>query len=303
MRQVGAELSAEYDRIHARASEDPGTAGDEGESNWATLLTDWLPPNFHVVTKGRVLGTNGILSPQLDVLVLHPAYPQHLREKKVYLAGGVVAAFECKLTLRNEHFKKVGETCGMLRSLLKPRTGSPYEELHSPLIFGLLAHTCQMGPNPALTIGTKLQQILQLCPHPRDVLGVLCVNDLSTWERTTLVVPGPPYVESALWPEMTSLYGWPVEGAVDVRYLTKQDESPILHLLGKLLQGIAWEFPDVRGIANYWRSLPSIETEESAVPGGRSWPLSAVLSSQVIHGIEDGAMNDDFDSKWSMIFI
>ena len=143
----------------ARATRAPAQTKD-GRPYWLI----GFPPNFHVVTKGRVLGTNGILSPQPDVLILHPAYPRHLREKKVYLAGGVVAAFECKLTLRNEHFEKVGELGGKLRSLLKPRTGSPYEELHSPLIFGLLAHRCQMGSNPAEAIGTKLQQIL----HPRD---------------------------------------------------------------------------------------------------------------------------------------
>ena len=38
MSQVTDEMASEYQRIHARAEEDPGTAGDEGEENWATLL-------------------------------------------------------------------------------------------------------------------------------------------------------------------------------------------------------------------------------------------------------------------------
>ncbi len=43
MRHVTAEMSYEYARIQRRTGEDPGTAGDQGEENWATLLRDWLP--------------------------------------------------------------------------------------------------------------------------------------------------------------------------------------------------------------------------------------------------------------------
>jgi len=55
MRQMSAEMSAEYDRIQMRATEDPGTAGDQGEENWAELLRDWLPRTYEVVTKGRII--------------------------------------------------------------------------------------------------------------------------------------------------------------------------------------------------------------------------------------------------------
>jgi len=32
------EIEEEYNRIRKRAYEDPGTAGDQGEENWAELL-------------------------------------------------------------------------------------------------------------------------------------------------------------------------------------------------------------------------------------------------------------------------
>jgi hypothetical protein len=48
MRQISAEVSLEYDRIQKRATEDPGTAGDQGEENWAEILRDWLPRTFEV---------------------------------------------------------------------------------------------------------------------------------------------------------------------------------------------------------------------------------------------------------------
>lgn len=52
-------MSREYERISSRAFADPGTAGNQGEENWAELLRGWLPSYFHVVTKGRILGHDG----------------------------------------------------------------------------------------------------------------------------------------------------------------------------------------------------------------------------------------------------
>jgi hypothetical protein len=45
---VTRDMSDEYERIQKRACEDPGTAGDQGEENWATLFRDWLPPSYPI---------------------------------------------------------------------------------------------------------------------------------------------------------------------------------------------------------------------------------------------------------------
>src|SRR6185369_12921717 len=45
-------------------TKDGGTAGDEGEENWATLLRGLLPAAYHVVTKGKIISQEGQLSPQ-----------------------------------------------------------------------------------------------------------------------------------------------------------------------------------------------------------------------------------------------
>src|SRR5699024_11024499 len=103
MNSATQEIENEYIRIQKRATEDPGTAGDQGEENWATLLRNWLPSTFPIVTKGRILSEKGIASPQVDIIVLQPEYPKHLLDKKLYLAGGVLAAFECKVTLKANH--------------------------------------------------------------------------------------------------------------------------------------------------------------------------------------------------------
>lgn len=77
MRQLSVEMSAEYERIQKRATEDPGTAGDQGEENWAELLRGWLPRTYEVVTKGRIISQEGVTSPQIDVLVLKGSYPKN----------------------------------------------------------------------------------------------------------------------------------------------------------------------------------------------------------------------------------
>ena len=55
MKRLKDELALEYRRIGERSSEDPGTAGDQAEENWATLLRNWLPANYPIITKGRII--------------------------------------------------------------------------------------------------------------------------------------------------------------------------------------------------------------------------------------------------------
>jgi hypothetical protein len=122
MLQISAEMSAEYKRIQMRATEDPGTAGDQGEENWAEVLREWLPRTYEVVTKGRIISQEGVTSPQIDVLVLKGAYPKKLLNKKLYLSAGVAAAFECKTTLKASHILEAVENCIKIKSLYPNRT-------------------------------------------------------------------------------------------------------------------------------------------------------------------------------------
>ena len=65
-------MADDYSRIALRAKEDPGTAGDSAEENWAEFLRGWLPACYPVVTKGRLLGHDGSAGPQVDIIVLDP---------------------------------------------------------------------------------------------------------------------------------------------------------------------------------------------------------------------------------------
>lgn len=142
MKDATRTIQSEYERISARSKEDPGTAGDNGEENWAELLRKWLPKHYHVVTKGRIMNAKGECSPQVDVLVLSPYYPPALIEKKEYLGAGVLAAFECKLTLEAHHIQKAIETARDIARLLPvERERTPFHELYSTITYGLLAHS------------------------------------------------------------------------------------------------------------------------------------------------------------------
>jgi hypothetical protein len=82
--RTAEDIASEYQRIQTRVDEDPGTAGDQGEENWAEVLRRYLRATYHVRTKGRIITSNGSASRQIDVLVLSPSYPVGLLNTKTY---------------------------------------------------------------------------------------------------------------------------------------------------------------------------------------------------------------------------
>ena len=188
MEQVTSEIEAEYLRIRFRAAEDPGTAGDQGEENWAELLREWLPPTYRIVTKGRILSSDGRASPQVDVLVLKDVYPEKLLNKKLYLSAGVAAAFECKTTLTANHIEQAAQTCVEIKSLYADRIGTPYQEIHSPVVYGLLSHSHSWKgarSTPAANVEHKwIQADHDYSQHPKHSLDLICVSDLEVWPES-----------------------------------------------------------------------------------------------------------------------
>ncbi len=168
------ELSAEYRRITSRSKEDPGTAGDETEAMWKETLRGWLPDYYPIVTKGRILNQNGKSSPQIDVLVLNPAYPRRIREKKIYLTSAVVAAFECKTTLRKRDLIRFYQNCRRVKNLLGVSRGTIFRELFAPIYYGLFALSSRFSGD----IISECERIdKRIIPHPREMPDALCVAD------------------------------------------------------------------------------------------------------------------------------
>jgi len=303
-----AAIAAEYDRIRKRALEDPGTAGDQGEENWASLLREWLPPLFRVVTKGRILGIDGTASPQVDVIILSPAYPNYLLDKKLYLAAGVLAAFECKTTLAASHIRDAVQTSMAVKLLAHEQTGTPYRELHAPIIYGLLAHSHSWksaGSQPGSNVSSALNEFdLQFVQHPQQMLDVVCVSDLATWAAMKGTFFGPSL--SPWSSEMAAIYG--SKGSATTSYIRSAIDgarqrphfTPIGSLLGTLTNKLAWGTPMLRDLADYYRKVDMLGSGEGAM---RIWPTS-IYSDLIRTRVEAGQLTNGSPwDEWSMTFI
>jgi hypothetical protein len=291
-------LADEYGRVQGRVKEDPGTAGDQGEENWASVLRQWLPREYPVVTKGRILGHNGQVSPQVDVIVLHPSYPPSLLDKKLYLAGGVAAAFECKLTLDAGHITKAVENCAAIKRLTVKRTGSPLLELNSPLVYGLLAHSHswrEPGSKPIENVTRQLaEKDRAVAKHPRETLDIACVADLATW------VVG----KYARWPEgFPHGYSGRCTTAL-LPYVQPQSAFRLLSPMGLLLltvfKRLAWEDPRLRRIATHFSlALNDYLGGGEAMP--RFWEPNEVYSERVRDRLSSGCVEiptREVDGVW-----
>jgi hypothetical protein len=276
------ELAQEYSRIQKKVREDPGTAGDEGEENWAELFRKWLPSTYHVRTKGRILSETGQSGPQIDVVILHPTYPPHLLSKKQFLAAGVAAAFECKLTLRAGHVEAaVANAAAIRRLLVRRRGGTPHRDLQSPLLYGLLAHSHDWtgnDPPPAARIEGQLCDADQRrAVHPSECVDLVCVADLATYVQHKNCYWEPPPERPDLQPCIrTGFCPHVPEHAALIRSLQgiqalKNPFLPIGSFLCSLFRLLAWEDPGLRPLAEYFFFTGM------AAGGGvrcRSWPLS-----------------------------
>ena len=266
-------MEAEYSRIRKRASADPGTAGDEGEENWAELLRDWLPPSYRVITKGRLLDEAGRESPQVDVLVLKPIYPAALHHKKKYLLSGVAAVFECKLTLERKHVYRAVETAAAIKGMTQKGEGTPYKELMTSPLFGLLSHAHSWAAKSAVdTIDKHLSDADdRFVTHPREMLDLVCVSNLATWSTSK-----SPLADPALEVDPDHRLSRDPKGTPTASYMCysgqsgfasglSQNFSPLGVFLSELLVKLAWDDEPLRDLASYFLGVDFASTSVGQV--------------------------------------
>lgn len=228
------------------------------------LLSQWLPTTFHVVKKGRTISSTGQTSPQMDVLVLSPYYPKGLISNKLYIAAGVLAAFECKRTLLRQHIGKAVETSALLGSLVRSDIRVPHQ-----IIYGLLAHSHKIAsrrrtPTSNLTdalVRADEKEIGDL----RDCLDFVCVPTLGTWSlmrftATLDELEGPVVTTSYMGPVM-GYSGLGAEADAIGRFLTG-----LLRRLGHADRSLAL-------IAEYFDSVGLFGTGQGTV---RKWLLDEI---------------------------
>jgi hypothetical protein len=311
IQRAQADLQAEYSRIQKRATEDPGTAGDQGEENWATLFREWLARDYYVVTKGRILTTSGFASPQMDVLILCPSYPRILLDKKLYLAGGVVAASECKTTLTAKHVEEAVTTCALLKDALPKREGSPFKELYADIVYGLLAHSHSWkGENskPLKNIEVALWAAdYTKTKHPREMIDFITISDLATWQCHKLTYMAPRHLTND---ELKKIYG--PNGCAVTSYVChaiggnsgglvqKEFFSPIGVLLSGMFSRLAWHSLAMRPLEEYLRK---VNVGGSGQGSMRQWPIE-IYSEGIRKRLLDGQLKNGVSyDEWSVAFI
>ncbi|BEL04553.1 hypothetical protein Q0Z83_027440 [Actinoplanes sichuanensis] len=313
--QVTAEIADEYARIYKRTKEDPGTAGDEGESNWAKLLEDWLPADLHVATKGRIISSNGEAGPQVDVVILSGDYPRKLRDKKIYLAGGVVAAFECKNTLRKRHLGKFFKNAAAI-SKLEDTYFSPtlYTEAFSPILYGLLAHSHEWKDAVTATavIDGEIEDLVGEAVHPRELPAVIAVSDLLTWEgglNFGMIGPdedgehrlGPSALEQDLlrfastFDRGIEFVDARIENVVRATIGGKTIPNPVGALITHLMRHLTLGDPRKKSLGAYfWRATGSPLSQRAA---HRVWGVKEVCSSGMIEKMMTNSWWEEIDRE------
>lgn len=306
MNSATRQIAEEYDRIQKRATEDPGTAGDQGEENWATLFKNWLPDTFHIVTKGRILSHKGIASPQVDVIILRPEYPKHLLDKKLYLAGGVLAAFESKVTLKANHIHEFVKNSIEIKNHLYDNKGTPYKEIQSSIIYGLLAHSHSWKNDNSKPID-NIEKALwdadsQNVTHPIQMPDLICVADLAFWTASKMVFIGPKQIPD--WSTYEERYG--KNGSATSGYICRSNEqenqtpnfTPIGSLITSLFHKLSWQIPTMQSLSRYF-TLSNIQGNGSGRM--RRWD-SIIYSEEIRKRVENGHLkNGVLWDEWSIL--
>ncbi|UQS23441.1 hypothetical protein L1857_11705 [Amycolatopsis thermalba] len=276
MQQMSNHMAAEYARIRLRAREDPGTAGDQGEENWAELLRRWLPAGCHVVTKGRVISSTGQVSGQLDVFVLSPQYPRGLLGNKLRLAAGVLAAFECKNTLPPRDVRSTLQKAAALNALSRSDPSVKHR-----ITSGLLAHSSEFPAGKVdgnqHPIGLSLHQIgMDVVQNPFDYLDLVCVADVGTWELTLASMEIPEVMPESL----ISSYNGPMRIPGEGPLFRNTPPDPVKHdiqpnaigrFLAILLRELGKDDNTLMPMARYFHNVGL-----TGIGGGivRDWPLN-----------------------------
>lgn len=128
-------------------------------------------------------------------------------------------------------------------------------------MYGLLAHSHSWKGKkliPIENIETKLiDEDEKHVDYPRKLLDLLCVADLAAWSSSIMTFIGPGQVPD--WSRMMLIYG-PTRSATTayIGHFTSADNqvahfTPVGVLISYLSQKLAWEHPEYRSLADYYR--------------------------------------------------
>jgi hypothetical protein len=143
----------------------------------------------------------------------------------------------------------------------------------------------------------------QFVTHPIQCIDFICVADLAIWtlSKVTYTSPKLPFFSEAF----AAIYG--KDGSASSIYMCqgigqeKQEAffSPIGALLSELYSRLAWTFPDMRTLEEYFRK---VHLQGSGVGKSRLWPLS-IYSEKIRERVYNGALsNGVLYDEWHVHF-
>lgn len=157
------QLREERNKIKATSQPNPDSAGERTEDVFAELVRKLIPDKFKVVTRARIEFDDPKDSPQLDLVILKPGGEKRLNDLKSYPISSVLAAFECKLTLRKRDLEKATATADAIKGYdpdgMASLLGSAQDKLGSCRpYFGVLALGWERGDD--LSLANPLANVL-----------------------------------------------------------------------------------------------------------------------------------------------
>jgi hypothetical protein len=141
--------------------------------------------------------------------------------------------------------------------------------------------------------------------HPRECMDFLCVADLGTWNVVKLLYPISEDVKQKNNDkEFESLTSYTCR-AISQKIIGNKKQKPFFSPIGALLSGLysklAWTFPDMRNLDEYFRNV--------GIKGGgggqiRKWDTS-IYTEDVKHHLYNRKISNSRDNpydEWTYIF-
>jgi hypothetical protein len=157
-----------------------------------------------------------------------------------------------------------------------PSEGTPFRELTSTPIFGLLAHSSTWKVSSDLQAAVhKIEDVLNQADrasvkHPREMLDLLCIANLATWVASKEPLADPndeidPIARSKLDPKGMPVTSYMCHCGETGSGNISADFKPIGVFLTELLVKLAWQDTALRDIAAYF-----IAVEFSTASSGKA---------------------------------
>lgn len=263
------------------------------ESNWDEVLTDWLPPQYEIgKRKYLLLETGGGVerTKETDLVVFHPHYPKKLRKKHHVLASGIAAAFSVRRTVGRKDIADAYEEAIALRRGMKIREPDQRAHLVPPVFFGLLGQSHDWkapASNPKENIrGIANELDGELVRSPREGLDFICIADLGTWTRKTIVLTESFLSEQTKAnPLLTVLSGGVADDSLVLSGLGHDYEqehlSPLTNLIGALWNKLAINDPTLKPLADGLRITKTMDTSVSFGSGLKQYKLSDLTTPEI----------------------